>query len=98
MLCLKAITYLKRKVKKFRESKQGQPTKPVNDMEVEEEDSDSDSCKSFDENDEEWNQERDEDEFEDSKGEFVNEEEIDSDKKMTMKKYPMKLSYSIGEI
>ena len=65
MLCLQAINYLKCKIRKFRESKQGQPTKPRKNMEVEEEDSDSDSYKSFAENDEEWNPERDEDEFED---------------------------------
>eukprot|EP00795_Rhopilema_esculentum_P009984 gene9983-18607_t len=75
----KAINYLKRKVKKFRESKQGQPTKLVNNMDVEETDSDSDSCKSFAENDDEWNPVGAEDESEDSDEEFVNEEEIDSD-------------------
>ena len=48
-------------------------------MDVEETDSDSDSCKSFAENDDEWNPVGAEDESEDSDEEFVNEEEIDSD-------------------
>eukprot|EP00795_Rhopilema_esculentum_P005698 gene5698-10947_t len=76
-----AINYLKRKVNKFRESRQGQQTKPMNNMEAEKEDSYADSYKSFAENDhdaEEWYPERVEDEFEDSEEEMVNEEEIDN--------------------